>query len=161
MQEQIEFIIPDGYIKDEENTTDKKAVYKLEKKPLIAKNWDEVCNVMFSIGYEIPYLDASGFIDMEVVHSFTNNKNNLTSETQGKKLMAINQLMTVAKYLNGLDCFGSDYKPVTIHVMPIEGLRIFPANTTFIFFNNKERASQAIKILGEDVIRLALTPNNY
>lgn len=86
--------------------------------------------------------------------------NNCTSEKQLKKLLAINQLMNVAKYLNG------DWQPdwnnrseIKHYISLYGGINIY-RTTDFhcldIYFKSKELAEQAVGILGEETIRLAL-----
>ena len=161
MQKQIEFTIPDGYIRDEENTTDKKVVYKLKEDPPIAKSWEEVCKVMFPMGGNLSYVKDDGQVGTIYITSCSHNeRNNVTSKAQGEKLMAINQLMIVAKYLNGLypdipDMGAELY--IDTHGYPA----IYKYSYCFVTFRSEELAKKAIEILGEDVIKLALTVNNY
>ena len=161
MQEQIEFIIPDGYIKDEENTTDKKIVYKLKEKSPIAKDWEEVCNMMFPINSKLLYIDYDGEVNfINNIEDELINKNNLTSEAQGEKLMAINQLMTVAKYLNGLYPEEANLD-VILYINSYGDINTRAGSYSFVTFKTTESAEKAFEILGEDVIKLALTANNY
>lgn len=93
--------------------------------------------------------------------------NNCTSEKQLKKLLAINQLMNVAKYLNG------DWQPDWDNKNKIKYkyyLYIdYPGNkigigiaylasccSDSIYFKSEKLAQQAIDILGEETIKLAL-----
>ena len=89
------------------------------------------------------------------------DSNNCTSEKQAKKLLAINKLMNVAKYLNG------DWQPNWNDVYEkkwyifIEDKQIKINNTyrlqcNDIYFKSQELAEQAIEILGEETIKLAL-----
>lgn len=90
---------------------------------------------------------------------------NTKTEKQAKKLLAINQLMNVAKYLNG------DWQPDWDNKNKIEYkyyLYIdYPGNkieiayvasccSDGIYFKSEEIAQQAIEILGEETIKLAL-----
>lgn len=87
--------------------------------------------------------------------------NNCTSEKQLKKLLAINQLMNVAKYLNG------DWQPnwynnyENKHYLRIcnEKIEIGCAAiyiSDIVYFKSEGFAKQAIDILGEETIKLAL-----
>ena len=87
--------------------------------------------------------------------------NNCTSEKQLKKLLAINQLMNVAKYLNG------DWQPdwnnnqkskyyIFIYNGKIDISNTALSNCLEVYFKSKELAQQAIDILGEETIKLAL-----
>jgi hypothetical protein len=85
-----------------------------------------------------------------------------TTEEQVKKLMAINKMLNVAKYLN------EDWKPDWKDKMCKYKINIYNSNeisiednvgviTNFVYFKTKELAQQAINILGEDIIRIALS----
>lgn len=87
--------------------------------------------------------------------------NNCTSEKQLKKLLAINQLMNVAKYLNG------DWQPnwnntyENKYYLRICNRKIETGCTTvyisdIAYFKSAKLAQQAIDILGEETIKLAL-----
>lgn len=85
---------------------------------------------------------------------------NCTSEKQVKKLLAINQLMNVAKYLN------DDWQPnwnnrseIKYYISLYRGINIYMTpdfHCSDIYFKSKELAQQAIDILGEETIKLAL-----
>lgn len=92
--------------------------------------------------------------------------NNCTSEKQAEKLLAINKLMNVAKYLNG------DWKPdwklnwkgyerkYRFRILDTGELNVTYNDTfveSFVYFKSKELAQQAINILGEETIKLALS----
>jgi len=110
------------------------------------------------------YIGVCGDIETaDCLSNYATNSNNCTSKRQGEKLLAINKLMNVAKYLNG------DWQPdwEYIHenkyyisidhdckVLRIDDIRIMQSSD--IYFKSKELAQQAIEILGEETIRLAL-----
>lgn len=95
----------------------------------------------------------------------------LFSKAHSNKISAINALICVAKYLN------KDWKPnwenneepkwsirVELDEQGNEVIKIGHylgtnghCNNTFVYFRTKELAQQAIQILGEEVIRLALS----
>lgn len=89
--------------------------------------------------------------------------NNCTSRKQAEKLIAINMLMNVAKYLNG------DWKPdwnnyyeYKYYIGINENKNIFISYNDShciyqIYFKTKDLAKKAISILGEDVIKIALS----
>ena len=90
---------------------------------------------------------------------YYNNKINCTSEKQVRKLLAINKLMNVAKYLNG------DWEPDFKKGGPKFFIYINDKNNIdisanymlikhFVYFRTKELAKQAIDILGEETIHL-------
>lgn len=85
---------------------------------------------------------------------------NCTSQKQAEKLTATNQLMNVAKYLNG------DWQPnwnnrfeykyyITITSNEIIVDYLFTVNSDIVYFKSEELAKKAIDILGEAVIKLA------
>lgn len=88
---------------------------------------------------------------------------NCTSQKQAEKLLAINKLMNVAKYLNGdwqpnwndvndykwFIYFSNEYK--TLNTDCVHSMQ-----QHFIYFKSEELARQAIEILGEEIIKLAL-----
>lgn len=91
---------------------------------------------------------------------------NMTSKKQVEKLLAINKLLNVAKFLNG-----KDWKPDEGNVDEFWVLGICKYNdeiepicvgnydyrTEIVYFRTEELAKQAIKILGKDTVRLALS----
>lgn len=92
-------------------------------------------------------------------------KNNCTSEKQVEKLLAIIQLMNVAKYLNGDwqpnwgNNDGYEYKYYLFIDYPgnkIEIAYVASCCSDGIYFKSEELAQQAIDILGEEAIKLAL-----
>ena len=89
--------------------------------------------------------------------------NNCTSRKQAEKLLAINKLMNVAKYLN------SDWKPdwdnieedrfyirynQASHTLQVGAVSILYSD--IVYFKSGKLAKQAIEILGEETIKLAL-----
>ena len=87
--------------------------------------------------------------------------NVISTDKQAEKLLAINKLMNVAKYLNDgwqpdwdnnhehKYCICCDKKQLKI------AFRTWICNEN-IFFKSEELAKQAIEILGEDTVKLAL-----
>lgn len=90
------------------------------------------------------------------------NANNCTSKNQLEKLFAINKLMNVAKYLNG------DWKPdweeyngefkyyIQLYHKLLNISYTTHYNGSFVYFKSEELAKQAIDILGEETIKIAL-----
>lgn len=82
---------------------------------------------------------------------------NCTSERQVVKLLAINKMMNVAKYLNG------DWKPDgTRYYFEIYSSKLHietcgDVGADCVFFKDRETAEQALVILGEQTIRDALS----
>lgn len=86
--------------------------------------------------------------------------NNSTSKKQAEKLLAINKLMNVAKYLNDGWQPGWDYIHEDKYFIAINSNEIYIEETLInysaVYFKSKELAQQAIEILGEETIKLAL-----
>lgn len=88
-----------------------------------------------------------------------------TSNTHMHKILAINSLILVAKYLNKgwVPNFNNSKQPkyfmatTSGNTVCIE--TIYGFNASVAYFKTNELAQQAINILGEDTIRIALSPN--
>lgn len=90
--------------------------------------------------------------------------NNSTSEKQAQKFLAINKLMNVAKYLNGdwqpnwSDSEESKYyfrwNHTSNELQVGEALVVY---SDIVYFKSEKLAKQAIDILGEETIKLALS----
>jgi len=125
--------------------------------------YKDIIEQLFPITKIHYFVNSAGIISS--VYNCMNNrdfKTNATSERQLEKLLAINMLMNVAKYLNdgwqpnwnnnrGYKYFiridNNDY-------IFIDFVNIFKSGD--IYFKSKELVEQAIEILGEETIRLAL-----
>ena len=85
-----------------------------------------------------------------------------TAEKQVKKLLAINKLMNVAKYLNNgwkpdWDNSGEQKYYIYVSYGNIIIDYVYCQEGNDIYFKSEELAHQAIDILGEDEIRLVLS----
>lgn len=93
--------------------------------------------------------------------SYTIAKNNCTSKKQAEKLLAINMLLNVAKYLNDGWTPNVNEKKYIIYIdEPSNRLVIdckYIVNVSIVYFKTEELAQKAIEILGEKIIRLALS----
>lgn len=152
---------PEGYEIDKENSSFERIVFKRKEYP----TYGEVAKNLFN-GKRIWYPSTYGSIEESVMNSGFDEPNNCTSEKQAHKLLAINMLMNVAKYLNG------DWKPnwkiderkYTILVDPdnlnTNVVMVYGEDRNighFVYFKTREAAEQAINILGKDIIRLAFS----
>lgn len=152
---EIKIDVPEGTEAYLENNTikfkpiEKKLTYRDIAKKLFKNKetyyTDAYCNIKSIDGADVSCYDA----------------NNCTSEKQLKKLLAINQLMNVAKYLNG------DWQPdwnnnqkskyyIFIYNGKIDISNTALSNCLEVYFKSKELTQQAIDILGEETIKLAL-----
>lgn len=89
---------------------------------------------------------------------------NCTSLKQAQKLLAINKLMNVAKYINGdwePDWSNEDEGKYSIFIDSYYNNILISRDTCYIcntvYFRSQAGAKQAIEILGEETIRLALS----
>lgn len=111
------------------------------------------------------YIDA--FCNIRAINDADINcydVNNCTSEKQAQKLLAINKLMNVAKYLNG------DWQPnwnndkEYKYYIYLKSCYNYDASIdcscsytySIVHFKSEELAQQAIDILGKETIKLAL-----
>lgn len=157
---EVKIQVPEGYEIDKENSTFDCIKFKPIKKVV---TYEDVAKELFKDkkGY---YTDKFGGILSAVLYdSQYLDINNCTSEKQAKKLLAINKLMNVAKYLNG------EWRPnwketdrkYYIKYSDINNEIYVDYSQTIhsivAYFESEELAKQAIEILGEETIRLALS----
>ena len=163
MKEQI-IQIPDNF--EIKEIKDNKIILVEKEKKL---TYEDVAKKLFS--KPSFYMDSCGNIESsESLANYANDSNNCTSKKQAQKLLAINKLMNVAKYLNG------DWQPdwsnhdklkwfIDAHVNhyidsdDVDTVSIYGSishKLMSICFKSRELALQAIEILGEETIKLAL-----
>ena len=127
--------------------------------------YKDVCKKLFS-GH-CYFIDNSGSVE----HIFgcngsnTMDKNNATTEHQLECILAKNKLANVAKYLNGE--WNIDSHSSYCYIIIDGGFTEFKIEYTAVYsiessgrivFKTKEFAQQAIEILGEETVKLALEP---
>lgn len=152
--------VPEGYEIDKENSTFECIKFKPIKKTTTYK---DVAKELFSEKWAY-YVREDGRIGNCFLTTGFLNGNNCISLKQAEKLIAINKLMNVAKYLNG-DWHPDWDKPqekkyyIKVDAYPYN-LKV-DFNLCYrdgnIYFKSEELAKQAIEILGEDTIKLALS----
>lgn len=162
-QKQLKINVPEGYEIDKEKSTFENIVFKPIKEVL---TYQDVANDLF-YGVSGYYISTDGTI---IRNDFTNTvfeANNCVTERQAEKLLAINKLMNVAKYLNGdwkpkLAMHSDSNKRYYIYFVGQRNELEISEDTTAcssygqICFKTKDLARKAIEILGEEVIKLAL-----
>ena len=153
--------IPNGKIVDwDESKKQNKVV--LKDKQL---TYEDVCKKLFK-NKKIFYTGSGGDINivqpLDVMVDWICNKNNATTEHQLECILAKNQLANVAKYLNDgwkpndgdfvfcLTCRGDLENNLGIVMYYFENYG------NQIIFKTQESARQAIEILGEETVKLAL-----
>lgn len=112
------------------------------------------------------YIDEFNHISSYKASGVTKSGNQFTSKRQAEKLLAINKLMNVAKYLNGdwqPNWYNEEEGKYYIQIenvtknLNIDCTGLF--NSSIVYFKSEEFAKQAIEILGEETIKLALCTN--
>ena len=154
----IKVNIPEGYEIDKEKSTFENIVLKPVK-----VDYAFVSSKLF-YNQDAYYLDLSGKIRFGTITTSFKDLNNCTSRKQAEKLLAINQLMNVAKYLNGnwKPSWENDNERKYLIVLDKDNNKIGIDWNTFVnkgivHFKTKELAQKAIEILGEEIIKLALS----
>lgn len=155
---EIKITVPEGYEIDKENSTFE--CIKFKKKEL---TYEDIAEKLFMD--RVSYYIGNGaeivsyMPDKDAVHL----ENNATSEKQLQRLLAINKLMNVAEYLNGdwkPDWKNSNYSKWYItwnHRLCkfiLDSGQVLQSNN--VYFKTPDLALQAIEILGEEEVKLAL-----
>lgn len=156
----IEIEIPVGKEVDWEASAKQKQIV-LKDKQLTYK---DVCNKLFKDGHY--YTDEDGDLFLNETGANT-CPNNATTKHQLECLLAKNKLANIAKYLN------NGWEPGKTYLGHFDAYVLFCtpnkdyigytkiqdcANNSNVLFKSSELAQQAIKILGEETIKLALSP---
>lgn len=150
---EIKITVPEGYEIDKENSTFECIKFKKQL------TYEDVAKKLFTCK-ECFFPDTTGKIryisNLGVGYA---QPNNCTSRKQAEKLLAINKLMNVAKYLNdGWEPDWdntSEYKYFINSNLGICQNCMFPSGIN-VYFKTENLAKQAIEILGEETIKLAL-----
>lgn len=155
----VSSICPEGYELDKEKSTIENLVFKPKK-----ESYEDVYRKLF-YNQNICYPSGCGKIENTIGdEDHYLDLNNCTSENQAKKLLAINQLLNVAKYLN--DGWEPDWKDPSqskyyISFYIYEKSFIIASTSlilhSVVYFKTKELARRAIDILGAETIRLTLS----
>ena len=126
--------------------------------------YEDVARKLFPKYSHYYFISAGGTIEKSLGNNnLVELSDNTTSKKQAEKLLAINKLMNVAKYLN--DGWQPDWSndnemkyyiwySVLFSELRIDVVMSTPSNN--IYFKSEELAKQAIEILGEETIKLAL-----
>lgn len=161
-QKELKITIPEGYEIDKEKSTFENIVFKPIKKVL---SYDDVAKELL-YGKDYNFIASNGEIKEYRASGSFIHLNNCVTEKQAQKLLAINNLMNCAKYLNGnwkpdLGTVGGNMRYYIYY--RISDDRLFINNETdccshgAIYFKTSELARQAIEILGKETVKLALS----
>ena len=125
------------------------------------KTYDDIAKRLF-LHKQTYFLHNDGLVkSTDKLQTLWDLPNNCTTRKQAEKLLAMNKMMNVAKYFNG------DWNPVfnknkinwTVQWyedrLVIAGYKY--TNASYVYFKSKETTEQAIEILGEETIKLALS----
>lgn len=129
--------------------------------------YEDVCKKLFS--KDCYFIDQDGSVEHISTHNWLTamDKNNATTEHQLECILAKNQLANVAKYLNG------EWEPYKTDLGHFDAWVLFAtpdkdfvgytkitdcAYNSNVLFRSPELAKQAVKILGEETVKLALEP---
>ena len=154
--EEIKITVPEGYEIDKENSTFE--CIKFKKKGL---TYNDVAEKLFK-NKKTYFIGALADISYYTPTCNMHQANNAASEKQLKRLLAINKLMNVATYLNG------DWKPNFAdgtdkwyllwqgYAKQLDIIGLSHIRYVGPVFKTQKLALQAIEILGEKEVKLAL-----
>lgn len=154
---ELKIEIPEGYEVDKENSTFEKIVFKKIEEKLTYK---KIAEKLFQ--YEKHYYIAGDGSIMGTSIGWS-CPNTAPTKHQLERLLALNKLMNVAYYLN--DGWEPDWNDNSQHKYFIyydisDKAFVIDYNTHFnygvVYFKSIEIAEQAIEILGDETIKLAL-----
>lgn len=154
---ELKIEIPKGYEVDKENSTFEKIVFKKVEEKL---TYEKIAEKLFKFETHY-YIDSNGVIRKN--SAGWKCPNAAPTSQQLEKLLALNKLMNVAHYLNdGWEPDWNDYAQRKYFL--IYGKKdkiIIPDYTNIcnpgaIYFKSIEIAKQAIEILGDEIVKLAL-----
>jgi hypothetical protein len=153
---EIKITVPEGYEIDKENSTFE--CIKFKKKGL---TYEDVAEELFK-GRKTYFIGALADISCYIPSYNTRQANNAISEKQLQRLLAINKLMNVAEYLN--DGWKPDWEDGTDkwyllyqgHSKKLNTVGLCHIQYTSPVFKTEKLALQAIEILGEEEVKLAL-----
>lgn len=153
---EVRITVPEGMEIDRENSTFECIKFKPK-----AETYEDVAKKLF-FDKDITFIDTRGEVKTDNVdNSCFPDANNCTTTKQAAKLLAINKLMNVAKYLNdGWQPDWENAQQIKCFFAIQEGLVYTSTTSRFqsgeIYFKSEELAERALAILGEETIRLAL-----
>lgn len=134
------------------------------KEETAAKTYEDVAKELFFNDDELyHYIATDGSIKHSTVYNAYGIPTICTSRKQAEKLLAINKLLNVAKYLNGdwqPKFYDGNEKKWYIYIDEDGEVDTSFAKelvTTSVYFKSQELAEKAIEILGSHTISLALS----
>lgn len=154
---EMKIIPPEGYEIDKENSTFEKIVFKKIEEKL---TYEKIAEKLFQCKKHYYIADDGGIMGTSIGWLCPNAA---PTEHQLKRLLAINKLMNVAYYFNdGWEPDWNDIEQEKFYIYysnvskTIEIDYNCVCNSGEVYFKSRELAGQAIQILGEETIKLAL-----
>lgn len=157
MNKELQIIAPKGYEIDKENSTFEKIVFKKIEEKL---TYEKIAEKLFE--YKDHYYTNADGIIREISVGW-NCPNAAPTEHQLQRLLAINKLMNVAHYLNdGWEPNCNDNEQEKFYIYYNSAVKTLNISANFyynyggVYFKSIKIAEQAIEILGEEAVKLAL-----
>ena len=155
---EIKITPPEGYEIDKENSTFEKIIFKKVEEKL---TYEKIASKLFQDKKHY-YIASDGRIVETILQAWL-CPNTAPTEKQLQRLLAINKLMNVAYYLNdGWEPDWNDTNTLKYGLYYDHNLKKIIIDFNFnhqkaiVYFKTRELAQQAIEILGEETIKLAL-----
>ena len=99
-RKEVKIQVPEGYEIDKENSTFECVKFKPIKKHV---TYEDVCNTIF-VNEDTHFISDGGCIHKNILPNWDNeiipSKNIVTNKKQLEKILALNQLLNIAKYYN-------------------------------------------------------------
>lgn len=157
MNTEIKIVIPEGYEIDRENSTFECIKLKPIKRIL---SYDDIVKELFFYK-EAAFIDGIGHISKGVIpERYFKDETNCTSEKQAKRLLAINKLMNIAKFLNDGWIPEWNTNELKWYIAYNSRIKLFMFLNTLeekqeiVYFKTDELAEQAFDILGKEEMEL-------
>ena len=158
-ENELKITIPDGKIVDWDESKKQNKIVLKDKR----LTYSDACRKLF-VGYGWFFTDAEGGIHHTLGGNTYSCANNSATKHQLECILAKNKLANVAKYLN--DGWKPAVEDTAWYIISYGNNNIDIVNDYFqhsscssrIIFKTKELAQQAIEIIGEETIKLALEP---
>ena len=154
---EMKIIPPEGYEIDKDKSTFEKIVFKKVEERL---TYEKIADKLFK-NKDHYYIEEDGTIVETSIGCQC--PNNAPTSRQLEKLLALNKLMNVAYYLNdGWEPDWNNSAERKYFIYYISTHKIFKIDSNIsinygiVYFKSRELAEQAIKILGEETVKLAL-----
>ena len=153
--ETLKINIPEGFEIDQikSNFIEGNIVFKKQE-----INYDNIIRKLF-LYKKSYYIDNTGTIREDIFNKYSyQDEVNCTSREQAEKLLAINKLMNVAKYLNeGWEPNWNNGNEYKFYIMSFENIIkvdfCFHSNLGNVYFKSRDLAKKAIDIVGMDTIK--------